>query len=165
MGQFGYQNVQGSPFEISAVVTSLPAGPQLGDERVYNGVTYRLVFNAANSQISTGRYASPVPLDGGLYSVTVTTTSDANHHLGAVVVHHATATTGTYFWGAIRGVVPMVPSATISAGIVAMCGLSGIVTSGPSLPTETVGNQPGILCITSGTGGTTPSGTYRINFY
>lgn len=164
MGQFGYQNIQGSPLEISAVVTSLPIGPQLGDERVYNGVTYRLSFNAANSQISQGRYASPSPLDGGLYSVTVTTTSDANCHLGAVVVHHATATTGAYFWGARKGVVPMVPSATVSAGIIMMCGISGIIASGPSLPTETVGNKPGIVCVTSGTGGTTPSGTYSINF-
>ncbi len=164
MGQYGYQSIQASVMDISAVVTSLPIGPALGNERVYNGVTYKLVYNAGNSQAIPGRYLSPVPLDGGAYSVTITTTSDANHHLGAVVVHHATATTGTYFWGATKGVVPMAPSAIVSAGVVMMCGLSGVITSGPSLPTERVGNQPAILCITSGGTAGVTTGTYLVNF-
>lgn len=164
MGQFGYQDIQGSPLgEISAVVASLPAGPQLGDIRVYNGVTYKLVFNAGGSTIAQGRYASARPVGGGINSVTVTTTSDTRDHLGAVVAHHAAVPTLNYFWGAIKGVVPMIPSANVSAGVRMMCGLSGIITSGPSLPTETVGNRGDILCVSSGSAGTL-SGTYLINF-
>ena len=151
MGQYGYQELGGSPLgDISAVVTSLPAGPQLGDERVHNGIKYRLVYNAGGASGPVGSVMSPVPLAGGAYSVTVTTASDSRNHVGAVVVVHNTATTGAYFWGAYQGTVTLIPSATISAGKFCMVGATGKVTSAPSLPTETVGNRGNILVVTSG---------------
>lgn len=88
---------------ISGVVATLPAGAKLGEERWDNGLKFRLFFNAGNSQINPGFAGSPRPVGGGAYSVTVTTTSKTGDHFGACVVHHATATTGTYFWGAVYG--------------------------------------------------------------
>lgn len=93
---------------ISGVVSSLPVGATLGDERMHNGVQYRLMFNSGNSQISPGFIGSPKSLASGAvntgpYSCTVSSVSQTGHALGAVVCVNATATTGTYFWGAFRG--------------------------------------------------------------
>lgn len=94
----------GSPLgAISATVTSLPAGNVLGEEREEDGVWYRLCYNAGGASIPIGNVASPVPLNGGPYSLTVTTVTGANNHVGAVVAHHATVPTASYFWGARRG--------------------------------------------------------------
>lgn len=88
---------------ISGVVATAPAGANLGEERWHNGAKYRLFYNAGNSQISKGRcFVNSLTVGNGPYSVTVSTvTETVNKVMGAVV--HATATTGTYFWGVVRG--------------------------------------------------------------
>jgi hypothetical protein len=165
MGQYGYQNIQGSVVgDISGVYGSIPAGVSLGDERVHNGVYYKFVYHGATSvTLAVGNYASPVQLDGGVNTVTVSTVSDARNHLGAVVCVHAAVAPSKYFWGAFKGVVPMISSATGNIGDRYMCGAAGKITSAPSLPTELVGNVGDILCVTSGTAGNA-DGTYAINF-
>jgi len=86
---------------ISSVVTSLPVGYNLGDKRIESGIKYVLVHNAGNSQIGPGFIASPI-FSAGPYSLTISTAVGVNDHLGAVVVVHATATTGSFFWGAFQ---------------------------------------------------------------
>ena len=97
---------------ISAVVASLPNGATLAEERIHSGVRYKLCYNAGNSQILPGNLAAPVS-GGGIASVTVTMASQAGN-VGFVVCNHTTATTGTYFWGAFRGVVAGLIGDTVS---------------------------------------------------
>jgi hypothetical protein len=90
---------------VSAVVATLPAAYTLGEDR-YDKVTnlkYRLVFNAGNSQASPGFVVTPAAGSVGPYSVTVSTVSKSNHHIGAGVVFNATLTTGTYGWVVVKG--------------------------------------------------------------
>jgi hypothetical protein len=92
---------------VSAVVSSLPVGYTLGQTRVVlnstGAIKYKLVHNAGNSQISQGMVASPAAGSVGPYSVTVSTASKSNMHIGAAICVNVTATTGTYFWGAVNG--------------------------------------------------------------
>lgn len=114
---------------VSSVVSSLPVGYTLGDVQYVNGVEYRLVFNAGNSEIAPGKVAAPALAGAGINSVTVSTTSKANCHIGGVVNVHATATTGTYFWGAKQGVVGGLvgDSASIPTGSAFAIGADGAV--------------------------------------
>lgn len=165
MSDTGYRQVVGNAMGgISSVVSSLPPGARLGDERVLNGILYRLVYNAGTAQIIPGNVASPVPLVSSTFSVTVSTLSDSRNHLGAVSCYHATAAASTYFWGVRAGSgVPLIPSATIAAGQMVMVGLNGKVTSAPSLPTEMVSNAICAQVLTSGTAATA-DGTFRVCF-
>lgn len=88
---------------VSGVVSSLPAGYELGEERLEDGKLYRLVFNAGGATAEKGFVMSPLKTGAGPFSMTVTTTSKTNDHVGAVVVHNATMTTDTYGWGLVRG--------------------------------------------------------------
>jgi hypothetical protein len=90
---------------ISSVVATLPAGYTLGEFRSKDGIDYKLVYNAGNSEIAPGKVAAPVLAGAGIHSLTISTASQGNNHIGAAVVVHVTATTGTYFWGAVKGVV------------------------------------------------------------
>lgn len=92
---------------VSGVVSSLPAGYVLGEERQEkdqdgNIQVYRLVYNAGGEQAGPGYFMQRVG-SAGPFSMTVTTVSKTHAHIGAVLVEHATATTGTYFWGLVRG--------------------------------------------------------------
>ena len=89
---------------ISSVVSSLPIGMTLGESRHLEEIDYRLVYNNGGAQIVPGEAA--VQASVGPYSLTVTSTSKGDNHVGAVVCHHATATTSTYFWGVTRGYLP-----------------------------------------------------------
>lgn len=89
---------------ISATVTSLPVGYTLGEERWENGIKYRLFYND-KTQAIPGNFMSPMPLNGGAYTVTVSTTSGSNNHIGACLVHNATALASSYFWGAVNGYI------------------------------------------------------------
>lgn len=88
---------------ISSVVSSLPVGYNLGEIRTESNVVYKLCYNAGNSQINPGWLGSPANGSVGPNSLTISTASQKFHHYGAALVVHATATTGTYFWGAVRG--------------------------------------------------------------
>lgn len=122
---------------VSAVVATLPVGYTLGEARVVSGIKYRLMYNAGNSQIDPGYCASPATSGNGLYSVTISTASRSNHHLGACVVKHATATTATYFWGAVRGEVGVMvgDAASIPTGNAAFLGDNGKITVYPNSAT------------------------------
>jgi len=87
---------------ISSVVSSLPAGYTLGEARYLGATKYRLVHNAGNSQVNPGFGMTPV-LSAGAYSLTISSASKVNAHIGAAFVVHATITTGAYGWAAIGG--------------------------------------------------------------
>lgn len=112
---------------VSAVVSSLPAGYTLGEARMESGQKYRLFYNAGNSQISPGFCFTPAT-SAGPYSITITTTSKTFDNVGAGVVYNATATTGTYFWGVVRGRVPVVGDASsVPTGSAFYIGADGAV--------------------------------------
>lgn len=75
--------------------------PQVGDVWRNGDEDYIFVYNAGNSQISTGQCATISGVTG--YSVTVSTVTGADLIVG--VCHHATLTTGTYGWLARKGFV------------------------------------------------------------
>jgi hypothetical protein len=114
---------------ISSVVSSLPLGYTLGERRTVSGVEYKLVFNAGNSEIQPGNVAAPILALAGVNSVTVSTSSQGNNHIGGVVNVHATAPTANYFWGATRGVVGGLigDSASIPTGSAFAIGANGSV--------------------------------------
>lgn len=129
---FGYRNTFGDEGlgSISACVTNLPAGYTLGERRVEGGIEYKLVYNAADSQIIPGLVASPVPLSGGPYSVTVTTVTGLGNEAGMVVCHNATAPAATYFWGVTRGYLA---SGLIATGTCLVTGFAIQVAAGGSV--------------------------------
>lgn len=88
---------------VSGVVSSLPAGYTLGQLRQEGVNTYKLAYNAGNSQASVGYFLTPAKGGAGPYSLTVSSASKTFADIGAVYVHNATATTGTYFWGMVNG--------------------------------------------------------------
>ena len=127
---------------ISGVVSSLPVGYTLGEERLFEGIWYRLMYNAGNSQANPGLVVAPLGV-GGPFSGTITTTSDGGQGYGAVVVKHATATTGTYFWGAFKGYPVKVQggTASIATGGDFMIAVDGAVSTHTTAATATVIGQ------------------------
>lgn len=124
---------------VSGVVTALPGGFVLGEERWENGIKYVLCYNAGNSQAVPGKLLSPYGVaGGGAYSVTVTMATGVLSKYGAVAVHNATATTGTHFWGVKQGYLA-----------------SGLISSGTTLQTGyavlmgTDGNAEGLSNVMS----------------
>jgi hypothetical protein len=101
------------------------------------------MYNAGGEQIDQGLVASVESSGGGPYSCTVTTTSDGLDGYGAVLCHHATATTDTYFWGVVRGypVKLKAGTASIATGTDFMIGVDGAVTTHTTAATATVIGQ------------------------
>lgn len=98
---------------VSSVVATLPSAFLLGESRSIAGIKYRLCCNASTVQANPGTILSPV-FSAGAYSV-ATGGSASFAHMGAVLVVHATATTGSFFWGAVYGYSAMqVGSGTVS---------------------------------------------------
>ena len=119
---------------ISAVVATLPLGYTLGESRTVGNLRYRLVYNAGNSQATVGSVVTAVQNGGaGPYSMTVSTVSQSFNHLGCAVVVNATATTGTYFWGAVEGRVgPMIGDNTsVPTGSAFYVGAAGTISLMP----------------------------------
>lgn len=86
---------------ISATVASLPAGYNLGEQRMYDGDLYRLMYNACATQVIPGYLVARnlgSALAGGPYSCTISTTTEVNQTVCGAV-KHATAAAGYYFWG------------------------------------------------------------------
>lgn len=162
----GSQKVFGGPGlgQLSAVVSSLPAGYKLGTERMEpNGDTYRLYYNACNQQISQGfAFARNVgsAAGAGPYSATVTTTTEVAQNAAGMVIH-ATATTGTYFWGLEQNVgsgVAFVGVTAVASGggtFALQLAANGKFTNGT---TNAVG-----YVVTTGTTGTLTGSCY-VNF-
>lgn len=92
---------------VSLTVASLPAGFNLGEGRIVDNASYRLCYNAGNSAIDQGKFATPALSGAGPASVTVSTVTNSNAHIGAVQVAHATVSTGYYFWGLVSGMSPV----------------------------------------------------------
>lgn len=159
-----YRNVfgDGGLGSISGVVSALPAGYRLGEERILpNGDYYELFYNACNQQISKGfAFArnQGSAAAAGPYSCTVTTVTEVAYNAAGMCVH-ATATTGTYFWGLVQNVasgVALVGATAVAAGGMALqLAANGQFTNGT---TQAVG-----YTVTTGTTGTL-SGSYYVNF-
>lgn len=151
--------------KISAVVGTLPVGMNLGEAREQDRVDYVLCHNAGNSAIDAGLIATPVG-GGGAYSVTVSTVSLANDEYGAVVAYHATVPTGSFFWGAKKGVVALqAETASITTGSAFYLADSGTVKKAPQSVVTGL-NFVGVtlttvLSVTSGAG--VKNGTAYIN--
>lgn len=149
---------------VSAVVATLPVGYTLGEIRHVSGVEYKLVHNAGNSEIQPGMVAAPILALAGINSVTVSTLSQANNHIGGVVNVHATATTGSFFWGAIKGVVGGLigDSASIPTGSAFAIGAAGSVQLMPQ--SVTTGKVVVGVVLTSVSNGGAKSGNAYVSF-
>ncbi|GAG48265.1 unnamed protein product, partial [marine sediment metagenome] len=102
---------------VSGVVSSLPIGYQLGEEREQDGYHYRLMYSTANSDVAPGFILSPLNTGAnGPYSGTITTTSDTRAGNGAGVVRHTTLTTNTYGWVCTRG-YPVTLAGSLASGV------------------------------------------------
>lgn len=169
---YGFKQVYGAEGlgTVSGVVSALPAGCSLGDKREENGLVYRLCYNAGNSAAYPGHAMSAVPIKAvtsgaGDYSMTVTTVSGAWNGVNACVVHNATATTGTYFWGVTKGRLTsgLVCNAAASAstgGAVTIDSAGGVA----AVTTMSLSNPPIAITFASlTTGSTTPSRTGDVN--
>ncbi len=158
--------------KVSGVVTSLPAGYVLGEERWEAQKKYRLVYNSGGASGAIGNFMTNVGSTGP-YSLTVTTASDSNQHLNAVVVHNATATTGAYFWGLVQGRCALTTgNASVPTGTAVYISAAGVAGNYASfsIGTLALGNAPVGYCLgaaTQVTGMTGLSnvlgGDYRIN--
>lgn len=149
---------------ISAVVATLPAGYTLGESRVVSGIKYRLFQNTGGSTIGVGSIAAPISVNAGPYSVSVSTASKSNHHIGACVVKHAAVATTYFFWGAVRGEVgPMVgDAASIPTASYAYVGDNGTITL---VPASALTGAPAVVRIkTTVSNGGTASGNAVISF-
>lgn len=100
-------------FEGVSAVTATNS-VDLGSRRTVAGAEYIYVYNAGNSQISTGKIAVVSALSG--YSVTV---SSISGDFAVGVCKHATLTTGTYGWLLTRGFVDSMTNGMASTAIVA----------------------------------------------
>ncbi len=149
---------------ISAVVGTLPAAFNLGEAREYNRVEYVLCHNAGNSEIGAGRVATPILAGAGPYSMTVSTASQGNNHIGGVVVQNTTVPTANYFWGAKRGLIAgMVgDSVSIPTGNAMAIGDNGSIQLMPQ--SVVTGKVAFGLVITTVSNGGARSGTCFINF-
>lgn len=89
---------------ISANVTSLPVGYQLGERRHVSGVDYVLAYNKGNSAADQGCLLAATVGCGVLpYSVTVTTVTESVNPAIVGWVQNATVPTASYFWMATYG--------------------------------------------------------------
>ena len=140
---------------VSATVTSLPAGFTLGEMRVVDNVKYKLVYNAGNSQISQGAFGAPALSGATPNSITVSTASQGNNHVGAVQCAHATAATASYFWGLVGGASPVGgigDSASIPTGSAFAIGDNGSIQLMPQSVT-TGKSVKGVVITTVSNGG------------
>jgi hypothetical protein len=129
----------GANFAGVSMVTATPGvnDPEVGTRLRYGDEDYVFVYNAGNSQISTGYGAILSAVTG--YSVTVSSTTSVDLCVG--VVKHATLTTGTYGWLLTKGFGKVVAQADASfaAGALPILAADGTVTN-RTISTGFVGN-------------------------
>lgn len=151
---------------ISGTVGTLPAGAELGEKRIHNGLTHRLCYNNGNSMAYPGHVLSAVPVMAatasvGSYSMTITTVSGTRNAAAAAVVHHATVATNHYFWGVTAGRLTsgLVCNAAVSAstgGLVTIDSNGGVA----GITTMSLANPPVAMTLSSmTTGSTSPTRT------
>lgn len=156
----GYRKIFGDQIlgSVSAVATSLPAGYTLGEIREEGTRTYKLVHNAGGTDADPGKFLTPAKAGAGVYSLTISSTSKTNAHIGAVAVYHATATAGSYFWGLVKGVTGgnFADAASLPTGNALFIGDNGTVTLMPQ--SAVTGNVAiGVVITTIETGSKTGS--------
>lgn len=116
----------------SVAAVTLAVGRTLGEARIESGIKYRLFYNAGGASAPVGAILTPVG-SAGPYTMTVTTASNSNDHLGACVAVHATITTGAYFWGAVRGRVGAIlgGATSVPTGVGFCIGAAGSIEVDP----------------------------------
>lgn len=115
---------------VSATVATLPVGCTMGEERVHEGITYRLCYNAGTAAIAQAKVASPVCLANcGIGSVAVSTLSNHGDHIGVVIARNTSVSAGLYFWGAARGEVgaAIMEDASAPTGTLVSVGNAGVL--------------------------------------
>ena len=137
---------------VSGVTASLPAGAVLGQERLEGGFKYRLFYNAGGADISTGFGFQRGKGGTGAYSVSVSTVSGVKAQ-GAGVCYNVSSTTGTYFWGVVRGgpLTLRCSNVSVATNAAIQLGVNGVFTLDP-VETAAVGYNLGDT--TTGTGTT-----------
>lgn len=116
---------------LSGTATSLPAGANLGEVRWNEDGTkkYRLFYNAGGASIPSNYVFQRSYGGTGLYSVTVTTTTETGNTAAAGMNEGVvTIPTASYFWGAVYGHPFKLVAATVSIATdagVCMEGTSG----------------------------------------
>lgn len=150
--------------QTSGVTASLPAGAVLGAERWEDGIKWRLFYNAGGASMATGNGFTRGG-GAGPYSVTVTTVAHAGKPGIAGCIpggHGKTITTGTYFWGAVRGDVGklLVSNVSIATGALIAAGANG------AFAIATITHPVGVnLGNSNGTGTTDAvSGDFFVNY-
>jgi len=128
----------GSP---SGVVTSLPVGYALGEERVRDNIKYQLVYNNGNSAIEPGNLciSTSVVANQTLYSVTLTSVTESVAGIRGCC-HHATVATGSYFWMVRHGHPVNLMASNIS---IATAAKVGPAAAGKVVTTDTAANYVG----------------------
>lgn len=112
---YGFDVIVGE--SVSAVTATNSV--ELGTLRMYNGIIYRYVYNAGNSQIPPTYGVTMSGVSG--YSVTISSVTSLGDKCFGVVVN-ATLTTATYGWAAVYG--PVTVEAHASESLIAGYGLT-----------------------------------------
>ncbi len=136
---------------VSMVTATLGTNdPEVGTVTREGDEEYIFVYNAGNSQISTGYCATVSAVTG--YSVTVSTTTQIDHVVG--VVKHATLTTGTYGWLLTKGFgsAKMAANSGAAAGQLLTVGGDGVF-SVKSISTDAPGAVFGKVMEATGSAG------------
>lgn len=122
---------------ISGVVSSLPAGFSMGEVRWQSGIKYRLLHNGGNSQAIPGQGLVAIGAGAGPYTCTISSVSGSITGVRGIC-HHATATTGTYFWGVTFGHPVKILASNTSLATDAQVGIG---VNGAFHLTTTIGNM------------------------
>ncbi len=135
-------------YSVSAVTATRGADdPVLGQEREENGIWYRYVYNAGNSQVSPG-YAM-CGISGASTAASATISTAVNTPLKGFV-YHATLTTGTYGWVAFKGLLKFVASSTVAAGDVLQVGANGALHTAATFPGIGIANSAAVTGASAG---------------
>jgi hypothetical protein len=133
----------GYPPIVNESVSAVTATPSMaiGTRRFEQGDELVYLYNNGTTQISPGNGCILSGTTG--YSVTVSSVTSVDTYLA--VCKHATATTGTYFWGVYRGFVPMraVANSGLASADYVMAGDNGTFTVPGTVVTGYIGNFVG----------------------
>lgn len=162
----GYRqtHADGGLGSVSGVVSSLPVGYTLGEERAEGTNKYRLVYNNGNSQASVGYVLVNDGSGVGPYSCTITSTAGTIPPKAVGVVKHATLTTGTYGWALVKGDAGklVVSNVSIATGALVEVKVGGVVGDTVAASGTAIGYNRGD---SDGTGTTdTLSGDFQVSF-
>lgn len=149
---------------VSGVVSSLPAGYSLGEQRVLDENTYRLVYNSGGEQATVGNVMIGGAGGIGPYSCTVTTAAGDIPPKAIGVVKHATLTTDTYGWLLTRGDAGklIASNVSIATGAIIEVKVGGVVGDTAAASGTAIGYNRGDSDGTATTD--TLSGDFQVDF-